>query len=323
VITVKPLLEVEDLTVEYATDAGPVRAVDHVSLDVAPGEFVGIVGESGCGKSTLLFAIARLLSTSCDVVGGSVRLHGRDLLAMDEQALREIRWRDYSLVMQSAMNALNPVLTVGAQLEDTIAAHESMPGREAHERSASLLRLVGIDPLHLKSYPHQLSGGMRQRAMIAMALIFTPELVIMDEPTSALDVVAQRSLMLEIKELQRQIGFAAVFVTHDMSLVSHFSDRLAVMYAGQIVELGTTRELFRDPKHPYTRALMASFPSISGPKEVLQGIPGNPPDLLHPPAGCRFHPRCPLVEPRFRIEEPPMVAVGNTLVRCHRYGRDH
>jgi len=323
VITVKPLLEVEDLTVEYATDAGPVRAVDNVSLDVAPGEFVGIVGESGCGKSTLLFAIARLLSTSCDVVGGSVRLHGRDLLAMDEQALREIRWRDYSLVMQSAMNALNPVLTVGAQLEDTIAAHESMPGREAHHRSASLLRLVGIDPLHLKSYPHQLSGGMRQRAMIAMALIFTPELVIMDEPTSALDVVAQRSLMLEIKELQRKIGFAAVFVTHDMSLVSHFSDRLAVMYAGQIVELGTTRELFRDPKHPYTRALMASFPSISGPKEFLQGIPGNPPDLVHPPAGCRFHPRCPLVEPRFRIEEPPMVAVGNTLVRCHRYGRDH
>ena len=322
-ITVKPLLEVEDLTVEYATDAGPVRAVDNVSLDVAPGEFVGIVGESGCGKSTLLFAIARLLSTSCDVVGGSVRLHGRDLLAMNEQALREIRWRDYSLVMQSAMNALNPVLTVGAQLEDTIAAHESMPGREAHHRSASLLRLVGIDPLHLKSYPHQLSGGMRQRAMIAMALIFTPELVIMDEPTSALDVVAQRSLMLEIKELQRKIGFAAVFVTHDMSLVSHFSDRLAVMYAGQIVELGTTRELFRDPKHPYTRALMASFPSISGPKEFLQGIPGNPPDLVHPPAGCRFHPRCPLVEPRFRIEEPPMVAVGNTLVRCHRYGRDH
>jgi len=323
VITVKPLLEVEDLTVEYATDAGPVRAVDHVSLDVAPGEFVGIVGESGCGKSTLLFAIARLLSTSCDVVGGSVRLHGRDLLAMDEQALREIRWRDYSLVMQSAMNALNPVLTVGAQLEDTIAAHESMPGREAHQRSASLLRLVGIDPLHLKSYPHQLSGGMRQRAMIAMALIFTPELVIMDEPTSALDVVAQRSLMLEIKELQRKIGFAAVFVTHDMSLVSHFSDRLAVMYAGQIVELGNTRELFRDPKHPYTRALMESFPSISGPKEVLQGIPGSPPDLLHPPAGCRFHPRCPLVEPRFRIEDPPMVAVGSTLVRCHRYGRDH
>jgi peptide/nickel transport system ATP-binding protein len=323
VIAVKPLLDVKDLTVEYSTDAGPVCAVDHVSLEVAPGEFVGIVGESGCGKTTLLFAIARLLSPSCDVVSGSVRLHGRDLLAMDEAALREIRWRDYSVVMQSAMNALNPVLTVGAQLVDTIDAHEAMPAREAHERSASLLRLVGIDPVHLKSYPHQLSGGMRQRAMIAMALVFTPELVIMDEPTSALDVVAQRSLMLEIKELQRQIGFAAVFVTHDMSLVSHFSDRLAVMYAGQIVELGKTRDLFDDPKHPYTRALMASFPSITGPKEVLQGILGSPPDLLHPPAGCRFHPRCPLVTERARTQVPPMTAVGTTLVRCHLYGSDH
>jgi peptide/nickel transport system ATP-binding protein len=323
VIAVKPLLDVKDLTVEYSTDAGPVCAVDHVSLEVAPGEFVGIVGESGCGKTTLLFAIARLLSPSCDVVSGSVRLHGRDLLAMDEAALREIRWRDYSVVMQSAMNALNPVLTVGAQLVDTIDAHEAMPAREAHERSASLLRLVGIDPVHLKSYPHQLSGGMRQRAMIATALVFTPELVIMDEPTSALDVVAQRSLMLEIKELQRQIGFAAVFVTHDMSLVSHFSDRLAVMYAGQIVELGKTRDLFDDPKHPYTRALMASFPSITGPKEVLQGILGSPPDLLHPPAGCRFHPRCPLVTERARTQVPPMTAVGTTLVRCHLYGSDH
>jgi peptide/nickel transport system ATP-binding protein len=319
-IAVKPLLEVRDLTVEYASDAGAVRAVDQVSLELAPGEFLGIVGESGCGKSTLLYAIARLLTRPAEVVGGSVHLRGRDLLAMDEEALREIRWRDYSLVMQSAMNALNPVLTVGAQLHDTIAAHESISPKQTHDRSAALLRMVSIDPIHLKSFPHQLSGGMRQRAMIAMALIFTPELVIMDEPTSALDVVAQRSLMLQIKELQRKIGFAALFVTHDMSLVSHFSDRLAVMYAGQIVEVGSTREVFDDPKHPYTRALMQSFPSIVGPKEVLQGIPGTPPDLTHPPAGCRFAPRCPMVEPRFRIDEPPMVTLGSTRVRCHLYG---
>jgi peptide/nickel transport system ATP-binding protein len=182
--------------------------------------------------------------------------------------------------------------------------------------------MVGIDPVHLKSFPHQLSGGMRQRAMIAMALVFTPELVIMDEPTSALDVVAQRSLMLQIKELQRKIGFAVLFVTHDMSLVSHFSDRLAVMYAGQIVEVGKTREVFDDPKHPYTRALLGSFPSITGPRQVLQGIPGTPPDLARPPAGCRFHPRCPLVEPRFKVEVPPVVAIGTRLVRCHLYGRD-
>jgi len=321
-IATRPLLEVSDLSVEYASDRGPVRAVDQVSLDVAPGEFIGIVGESGCGKSTLLFAIARLLTPPAAVVGGGVRLRGRDLLAMDEEALREIRWRDYSLVMQSAMNALNPVLTVGAQLADTIAAHQPLKSREVRDRSAELLRMVGIDPVHLRSFPHQLSGGMRQRAMIAMALVFTPELVIMDEPTSALDVVAQRSLMLQIKELQRKIGFAALFVTHDMSLVSHFSDRLAVMYAGQIVEVGETREVFDDPKHPYTRALLGSFPSITGPRQVLQGIPGTPPDLARPPAGCRFHPRCPLVEPRFKVDAPPMVAIGTRLVRCHLYGRD-
>lgn len=321
-IAVKPLLEVSDLSVEYASQEGAVRAVDRVSLRVAPREFLGIVGESGCGKSTLLYALARLLQPPATVVGGSVRLHDRDLLAMDEEELRQIRWRDYSIVMQSAMNALNPVLTVGEQLSDAIEAHESLSSSKIRERSASLLRMVGIDAVHLKSFPHQLSGGMRQRSMIAMALVFTPELVIMDEPTSALDVVAQRSLMLQIKELQQKIGFAAIFVTHDMSLVSHFSDRLAVMYAGQIVELGRTREVFADPKHPYTRALMQSFPSITGPRQTLQGISGTPPDLSHPPAGCRFAPRCPLVEPRFRIEPPPLVTIGETEVRCHRYGDD-
>jgi peptide/nickel transport system ATP-binding protein len=322
-IAATTLLEVSDLSVEYALDEGAVHAVDQVSLRLAAGEFLGIVGESGCGKSTLLYAVARLLQPPAAVVGGSVRLHGRDLLGMGEDELREIRWRDYSIVMQSAMNALNPVLTVGDQLRDAIEAHESMPASSVRERSASLLHMVGIDPVHLKSFPHQLSGGMRQRAMIAMALVFTPELVIMDEPTSALDVVAQRSLMLQIKELQRKIGFAAIFVTHDMSLVSHFSDRLAVMYAGQIVELGRTREVFADPKHPYTRALMQSFPSIVGPRQVLQGIPGAPPDLSQRSDGCRFAPRCPLVEPRFRVEPPPLITVGDTMVRCHRYGGDH
>src|SRR5689334_20654969 len=205
--------------------------------------------------------------------------------------------------MQSAMNALNPVLTVGAQLADTIAAHQPLKSREVRDRSAALLRMVGIDPVHLKSFPHQLSGGMRQRAMIAMALVFEPELVIMDEPTSALDVVAQRSLMLQIKELQKKIGFAAIFVTHDMSLVSHFSDRLAVMYAGQMMEVGPTRQVFADPRHPYSIGLMASFPSIRGPLQPLTGIPGSPPDLAHPPGGCPFHPRCPRVMTQCRTIE--------------------
>jgi peptide/nickel transport system ATP-binding protein len=319
VITTAPVLEIRDLCVDYLTERGAVRAVDNVSLEVASGEFLGIVGESGCGKSTLLFSIARLLSPPAGIASGSVRFKGRDMVTLSEKELRHIRWRDYSVVMQSAMNALNPVMTIGAQLEDAIQAHERMPAQRIRTRSEEVMRLVGIDPLHLESYPHQLSGGMRQRSMIAMALVFSPELVIMDEPTSALDVVAQRSLMLQIKELQRRIGFAAVFVTHDMSLVSHFSDRLAVMYAGQVVEVGRTRAIFDDPKHPYTRGLMASFPSIIGPKVPLVGIAGSPPDLAAPPAGCRFNPRCPHVMQRCLTQDPAFHDQAGDLVRCHLY----
>jgi peptide/nickel transport system ATP-binding protein len=316
------VLEVKDLTVDYITDRGAVRAVDRASLEVARGEFLGIVGESGCGKSTLLFAIARLLSHPAEIAGGTVLFKGTDMVSLGEKELRHLRWRDYSVVMQSAMNALNPVMTIGAQLRDAIQAHERMSGQQIRDRSAEVMRLVGIDAAHLNSYPHQLSGGMRQRAMIAMALVFTPDLVIMDEPTSALDVVAQRSLMLQIKQLQKRIGFAAVFVTHDMSLVSHFSDRLAVMYAGQVVEIGDTRALFADPKHPYTKGLMSSFPSITGPLRPLVGIPGSPPDLARPPAGCRFHPRCPQVMERCRTQEPDFYAREADLVRCFLFDRD-
>ncbi len=315
----QPLLQVKHLCVDYLTDRGAVRAVDRVSLDVAKGEFLGIVGESGCGKSTLLFAISSLLSSPARVASGEVRFEGEDMVTMTDEELRHLRWCEFSVVMQSAMNALNPVLTIGAQLRDAIAAHERIASHEAKARSAEVLRLVGIDPVHLESYPHQLSGGMRQRAMIAMALVFTPQLVIMDEPTSALDVVAQRSLMVQIKQLQRKIGFAAIFVTHDMSLVSHFSDRLAVMYAGQVVEVGDTRQVFADPKHPYTVGLMRSFPSITGPLQPLLGIPGSPPDLAHPPAGCRFHPRCPHVMSRCKVEEPEFYALERDLARCFLY----
>jgi peptide/nickel transport system ATP-binding protein len=322
VIATVPVLEIRNLSVDYLTDRGAVRAVDNVSLEVAKGEFLGIVGESGCGKSTLLFAIARLLSPPAEIASGSVRFKGGDMVTLSEKELRRIRWRDFSVVMQSAMNALNPVMTIGAQLKDALEAHERMPAERIRSRSEEVMRLVGIDPLHLTSFPHQLSGGMRQRSMIAMALVFTPELVIMDEPTSALDVVAQRSLMLQIKELQRRIGFAAVFVTHDMSLVSHFSDRLAVMYAGQVVEVGDTRAIFSDPKHPYTRGLMASFPSIIGPKKPLVGIAGGPPDLAAPPSGCRFHPRCPQVMSRCLTEDPVFHDQAGDLVRCHLYADD-
>jgi peptide/nickel transport system ATP-binding protein len=314
------ILEVKDLTVDYVGDKSSVRAVDRVSLRVAKGEFLGIVGESGCGKSTLCFAIARLLSPPAEIVAGSVLFADLDLVQMHEGQLRHLRWRHFSMVMQSAMNALNPVLTVGAQLIDAIQAHERVSKQKAHERAVQVLRLVRIDPLHLKSYPHQLSGGMRQRAMIAMALVFTPNLIIMDEPTSALDVVGQRSLMKQIQDLQQQLGFAVIFVTHDMSLVSNFADRVAIMYAGQVMELGATKALFTDPKHPYSAGLLQAFPSIHGPKQQLQGIPGSPPDLRYPPPGCRFNPRCPHVHERCLREEPAAYDLPDRdIVRCHLY----
>ena len=317
----RPLLQVDELCVDYLTDGGPVRAVDRVSLAVEKGEFLGIVGESGCGKSTLLYAIARLLTPPAEIASGRVSFDGHDMVSIGEAELRHLRWRQYSVVMQSAMNALNPVMTIGEQLRDAIEAHDHLSSREIASRCAEVLRLVGIDPVHLASYPHQLSGGMRQRAMIAMALIFTPDLVIMDEPTSALDVVAQRSLMIQIKQLQAKIGFAAIFVTHDMALVSHFSDRVAVMYAGQVVEIGDTKQVFVDPKHPYTVGLMRSFPSIVGPLEPLSGIAGSPPDLAHPPSGCRFHPRCPEVMPRCPKEHPDLYALETSRVRCFLFER--
>ena len=311
------LLEVRDLQVEYATADGSVRAVDGVDMDVRKGEFVGVVGESGCGKSTLLFAIARLLSPPAAISGGTVAFRGQNLVTMTDKQLAALRWRDYSVVMQSAMNALNPVTTIGAQFKDTIDAHAKWSAAQTAQRCVEVMKLVGIDPIHLKSYPHQLSGGMRQRAMIAMALLFTPDLVIMDEPTSALDVVAQRSLMVQIKELQQNLGFAVIFVTHDMSLVSHFSDQLLVMYAGQVVEVGPTRAVFDNPSHPYSRGLLDAFPSIRGPRVELTGIAGSPPDLSNPPDGCRFHPRCAFALAECFTDPPPLYRVGAALSRCH------
>ncbi len=313
------ILDVRDLSVEYLMDSGSVLAVDNVSFSLKPREFVAVVGESGCGKSTMLFAIAQLLSPPAEIVSGSVTFKGRNLVGLTDDSLTAIRWKDLSVVMQSAMNALNPVKSIGAQFKDAMRAHGVTSKKEITARSAEVMKMVGIDPVHLRSYPHQLSGGMRQRSMIAMALLFTPELVIMDEPTSALDVVAQRSLMVQISELQDQFGFAVIFVTHDMSLVSHFSDRLFVMYAGQVAEAGATRQLFDSPRHPYTAGLMDAFPSIRGPKVALAGIPGTPPNLARRAEGCWFAPRCPKVFDRCTRELPQLYPVETTQVRCFLY----
>jgi peptide/nickel transport system ATP-binding protein len=312
------ILEVSGLSVDYVLDRGDVRAVDDVSFTLNRGEFLGIVGESGCGKSTLLFAVAQLLAPPAQVAAGSVRFEGTNLVGLTDKQLSAIRWRDMSVVMQSAMNALNPVKSIGAQFKDAMKAHGKPSKEEIQARSAEVLRMVGIDPVHLKSYPHQLSGGMRQRSMIAMAMLFTPDLIIMDEPTSALDVVAQRSLMVQIKELQLSYGFAVIFVTHDMSLISHFSDRLMVMYAGQVDELGATRTVFDRPLHPYTQGLLEAFPSIRGPRIPLKGIPGSPPDLARLPSGCRFHPRCPHAIDKCAQVTPELAELDAALVRCLR-----
>jgi peptide/nickel transport system ATP-binding protein len=312
------ILEVNALCVDY----GRVRAVESVSFSLEPGAFLGIVGESGCGKSTLLFAITRLLNPPAAITGGAVSFRGRNLAHLGAGGLRAVRWRDVAVVMQSAMNALNPVKSVGAQFADAMRAHGAR-GAGIAARSREVLALVGIDTAHLKSFPHQLSGGMRQRVMIAMALLFSPELIVMDEPTSALDVVAQRALMAQIRELQKRLGFAVIFVTHDMSLVRNFSDRLAVMYAGQIVEMGPTRALFARPEHPYTRGLLDSFPAIHGPNIRLEGIPGAPPELANPPPGCRFQPRCGQAMAGCAAGVPDLYEVGAARVRCLLHAGPH
>ena len=317
----EPVLQVRDLRVEYATSSGPAQAVAGVSFDVAKGEFLAIVGESGCGKSTLLFAVAQLLTYPGRISGGEVLFDGVDFTSLTPEELRRHRWRDISVVMQSAMNALNPTLTIGVQLADACRAHTQWSDERIAERSAEVLAMVAIDAVHLKSYPFQLSGGMRQRAMIAMALLLEPKLVIMDEPTSALDVVAQRSLMHQVQTLRHQLGFAVIFVTHDMSVVSHYSDRLAVMYAGEVVELGPTREVFDLPEHPYSQGLMEAFPSLLGESKQLLGIAGTPPSLVNPPQGCLFAPRCAYANDECRAVHPELIAYGTHQVRCHLVAR--
>jgi oligopeptide/dipeptide ABC transporter ATP-binding protein len=293
-----PVLDIRDFSVAYRTPRGDVRAVSKMNLALHPGEVVGLAGESGSGKSTLAYGACRLLRSPAVITGGSVRYQGRrvgepvDILRLDARQIKRLRWREIAIVFQSAMNALNPVLNVRDQLLDVIHAHLRIPRDEAQEKAGTLLDMVGIPRSRLRGYPHELSGGMRQRVSIAMALATDPEVVIMDEPTTALDVVVQRDILAQIVELKEQLGFAILFITHDLSLLIELADRIAVMYAGQLLEIGTAHDIHHQPAHPYTKGLIGSFPSLRGPRRELAGIPGIPPDLLTPPPGCPFLPRC-------------------------------
>ena len=315
----EPLIQIQELNVEYRTVRGAVRAVENVSFDLYPNEVFGLAGESGCGKTTVANAITRLLKPPAYITGGRILFHDIDILQMSQQELRAFRWDQLSIVFQSAMNALNPVLTIGNQIIDAMQAHQSISYEQARGHAKQLLRTVGIDVQRVDSFPHQLSGGMRQRAVIAIALALNPELIIMDEPTTALDVVVQKQILQEIKDLRDQFGFSILFITHDLSLLVEISDRIGIMYAGKFVEAGPSQDIFSDPKHPYTDRLMNSFPTVHGPRRELLGIPGAPPDLIDPPAGCRFHPRCELaIAGECDQVIPPLIRIGGARdVACH------
>ncbi|XVU23450.1 ABC transporter ATP-binding protein [Actinoplanes sp. CA-054009] len=295
----EPVLEIRNLNVDYGLGDKAVHAVRDVSLTLHRGEVLGLAGESGSGKSTLAYGLTRLLPPPGVITGGEVIYHPEksepyDVLALNDRKLRQFRWAETAIVFQGAMNSLNPVHKISTQLTDVLKAHE--PKMSEHTRNArarEMLKLVGISPDRMDAYPHQLSGGMRQRVMIGMALILQPQVVIMDEPTTALDVVMQRQILGQLIELRERLGFSVIFITHDLSLLVEFSNRIAIMYGGRIVEEAPAATIYRDALHPYSAGLLASFPALRGPKRELAGIPGSPPDLAGMPSGCSFHPRCP------------------------------
>ena len=288
-----PQISIRNLCVDYITDAGDVRAVNNVSFDIGKGEIFGLAGESGCGKSTVAFSLMRLHKPPAFITGGEVIFDGHgDILKFNDQQMSAFRWSEISMVFQSAMNALNPVLTLEEQFCDVIMRHTSMTRQQAIRRAEGLLEIVDIHPSRLRDYPHQFSGGMRQRLVIAIALALNPKMIIMDEPTTALDVVVQREILQKIYALKEEFGFSILFITHDLSLMVEFSDRIGIMYSGELVEVAPSKQILENPYHPYTEGLGSSFPPLTGPKPRLKGIPGNPLNLLEVPTGCRFQARC-------------------------------
>lgn len=302
------LLDVNNLSVEYETAAGSIQAVNDVSFEIAEDEAFGLVGESGCGKSTIAKSILQILPDNGQVTNGSINVpaQGIDMTDASSKELREIRWAEISLISQSAMNALDPVYTVGQQIIEAIQLHEDTTKSEARNRIEELFDSVGLDQERIDSYPHQLSGGMRQRAMIAMALALNPSLILADEPTTALDVITQDHILEEINDLRDRINNSMLIITHDISVVAETCDRVGVMYGGELVEVGAIEDVFVEPEHPYTLGLLNAFPTIEGTKDELITMTGTPPDLRDPPVGCSFFERCPYREPRCSDHDPKL-----------------
>jgi len=308
---------------QYRTKMGPVHAVDDVSLAMEAGEALGLVGESGCGKTSVAMTLLRLLPDNAEIVGGQVWFAGVDLLSLSEEEMRRVRWRGISMVFQAAMNSLNPVYRVGDQIVEAIQEHQPLSDRQARARVDELFHLVGLDPKLMERYPHEYSGGMKQRAVIAMALACSPKLIIADEPTTALDVIVQDRILRRINEVRTQLNMSMMYISHDIAVIAEVCQRIGVMYAGKLVEVADTVTVFKRPAHPYTIALMSAFPSIQGEKRPLAQLPGEPPNLLAPPPGCRFHPRCPHASEVCTREEPKMEKVdpGHGVACWHPQGR--
>ncbi len=298
----------------YNTSKGDVSAVEDVTFTIHEGEAFGLVGESGCGKTSIAMSLLRLQADNAEFKKGEIRLDGTDLLALSDEDMRHRRWNDISMVFQGAMNAWNPVYKVGDQIREAMDLHfrPRLSEAEAQDRIDRLFGMVGLNPAMASRYPHEFSGGMRQRAIIAMALSCDPKVIIADEPTTALDVIVQDQILLELKKIQRELGMSIIYISHDIAVIAEVTDTIGVMYAGKLVEYGPTTEVFHRPRHPYSFLLLSSTPSVTGPRRKLAPLEGEPPDLLNPPPGCRFHPRCPWATEQCATEEPPAQDLGGS-----------
>jgi oligopeptide/dipeptide ABC transporter ATP-binding protein len=311
------LIEVENLKIYFMTRRGPAKAVDDIGFCIEENKTLGLIGESGCGKTTTAMSLMKFIKPPGKIVGGSIRYMGNDIVPMTDEQIRRLRGKEISIVRQEAQNALNPVLTIGKQITEMILEHESVTRETALARAKKQLNLVGISDQRINSFPHEFSGGMKQRAMAAIATACNPKFLILDEPTTGLDVVVQRQILMMLRNLKKELGLTAVFISHDLSVVAETCDRVAVMYAGKIMEESDTFSLYKTPLHPYSKALIGAYPSLKGKRRQLKSIPGSPPGLIDPPSGCRFTPRCELAQSICSQEEPAVKTTDGRCVACH------